>query len=354
MKSIFTSLIATSLTLTAFADQAPSSNKSMSKDKDMMMTDPNPMARWGTKDDSNVFLSGEVLFLQVLGAETQSSYTFWSATGVPTQEVDTFKPFKYTFQPGFRVALGYNTNYDGWDTAIIYTGLFYKKTNDFSILTNVVTTNPYPDSLGTVSYTYNYQQVDLDLGRMFKVSKHLKLRPHVGIRGMWLTQKGVITETFSGFKAVSGGGLGRAGSKKITGNLYGLEAGLNTVWMLSKEFSVYADLGFSSLVNSQGTIAKQDSNSTTVGDYFSNDIYKPMARLINGYDLSLGFRWDKNFSDDSYHVGINLGYELHTYTNINNPQIELDNTGFAGIGSPLLEEPDFSLQGVALGLRFDF
>jgi hypothetical protein len=124
--------------------------------------------------------------------------------------------------------------------------------------------------------------------------------------------------------------------------------------MLSKEFSVYADLGFSSLVNSQGTIAKQDSNSTTVGDYFSNDIYKPMARLINGYDLSLGFRWDKNFSDDSYHVGINLGYELHTYTNINNPQIELDNTGFAGIGSPLLEEPDFSLQGVALGLRFDF
>lgn len=279
-------------------------------------TDPNPLDRFGTKASYNAYFTGEAVWFKPLNQEvTQASTTS-----------EAF--FDNNFQLGLRLTFGVNTNYDGWDTYASYTALRYSHTNPGFI-------DQQNGQLDTaIKLNYDVNLADFDLGRMFKVSKKLSLRPHLGVRAFWLTQKEKLSFDL----------LSQNYKKKISSTLAGLEGGIDTLWKFSKGFSLFGNLAFASLVNTQKTSNHGSSYSF---------IRESSSFIIPALDFCIGLRWDINFSNDMYHFAFISGYEQHVYFNINQNSDLVQNTGNL---SPymLLESPDFALQGLSVGVRFDF
>jgi Legionella pneumophila major outer membrane protein precursor len=336
----------TLISTSVFADS------NMSKNVAMPPQDPNPSARYGTNHKSNWFLQGEAVWFKPLNQEI-AEYSYAESSNEHNSH-STY--FQNAFQPGYRLELGYNTSFDGWDVLFQFTGFNYKHTNPF-LIDNPENAPPLSRT-GSISYKYIFYQGDLDLGRMLKISKHLKARPHVGIRGLWLTQDGFKTysDQISPFKS------GYTDEKKLKGTLIGTEAGVDGIWMIAKQFSIYANAELATLVNSQKlTYNSFDPYHDITSKYYTNK----SSRIIFGYDFSIGLRWDMNFSHDNYHLGINLGYEQHCLINVNSFTEELQGI-FVKNGSiddqsfierrkvPLIADADFTLQGLAVGARFDF
>lgn len=312
MKNIVTSTIALALSITAFADDAMNTQTNPMP----AQMDPNPSARWGTKDRGNFFIQGEVLWIKPLGMnfsglnESSASY------------------FSNEFTTGERVGIGYNTSYDGWDAVLEYTGFNYHHNNTGSSI------GGFSSVSGNTKYTYYFNQGDLDIGRMMKVSRKIKMRPHAGIRVLWLNEKVSFDYALDNDYTY----------QKNKNTLAGLELGLDSVWMFAKEFGAYVNLGLTSMVNQQKTIGF----FTSPTEYYKSNYG---SKIISGYDIKVGIRWDRNFSDDKYHFGINFGYEQHSLINVN------------GLGSFFVAEAssnvamfdsDFTWQAIALGARFDF
>lgn len=277
--------------------------------------DPNPSARWGTHRAGNFFIQGEVLWIKPLGLDFKDTPGFFSSS-------TTYRYFQNNFTTGERVSVGYNTSYDGWDAVLEYTGFNYHHNNSgviSGLLSNLTT---------TTKHAIYFNQGDLDFGRMMQVSRKLKMRPHVGARVLWLSQRSTISDV-DGFN-----------SDKLKNTLGGLELGVDSVWMFAKEFGVYANLGVTTLVNQAKNIVTNSSPSRQATSYGS--------KVVNGYDVKVGIRWDRNFSNDNYHFGINFGYEQHNIINLNAkvPSFFADSSGFV--------DPDFTWQAIALGGRFDF
>lgn len=333
-------LILSSLTtLSIFAD-APQQTPTMPMQTSQQ--DPNPSARFGNKDKSGVFLTGEALWFKPIQKIVKGvKYTDASATNVNS----TVSYFNHKFAPGYRVALGYNTPYDGWDLLLSYTGFNYKHNNPYSY--DITQAQPVAkddiwDRSGKLKATYYYNLGDLDMGRMFKVSKHLNLRPHAGIRSLWLTQKlhySFDTEP----KYVI---------QKQSGTLVGLVGGIDGLWKFAKEFSIYANFAVACLVNSQKFSYKTTSEDQNIpGSYRSvNNSTNYGTNVVTNLDTFIGLRWDRSFSNDDYHFGINLGYEIHDYINLNQEV----GSNFTETKTTYASGQDFAIQGVALGARFDF
>lgn len=319
MKLIVSSLLGCMLVSHTFAD-AGSSNDTCHA--------INPLARFGVKGSENLYFTGEAIWFKPAQMQLTSQRQITSSPFVIKESY-----FEQKFAPGFRVSVGYNTPYNGWDLNVIYTRLEYKHNNhqDFSVPVELRSASEAP---GTVTLKYNYNQGDLDMGRMFRVSRKLKIRPHFGIRALWLHQKREYNTVYGSYNYYS--------SDKTKNTLVGLLAGADIHFCLSKEFTLYALAGGSTLVNSAKRSFANYQNSietTTVSDGYK-------SRVIANLDLTMGLRWDRNFSDDRFHLGINLGWEQHNFVNINQRTPSPSN--------PNAFVYDFAWQGIALGARFDF
>lgn len=383
MKSLLTTIVLTAMSLhTVYGEQTMTQTQNSQ--------DPNPQARFGTRRSWNMYLTGEALWLKPLNAGYVGYVTSYNNTintpqnySFQNQTVD-WKARSNEFQPAFRVALGYNTPFGGWDLALIYTRLDYKHNNQYdreviggnftgnisdTTLVSTYNNGIYTTNIqGTDGYKLTYNVGDLDLGRMFKVSKRLKLRPHLGIRGVWLTQKDdlpAVNQTGRYFTNTNFNSSQISGPTnnyyKLKSTMIGLECGMDSLWNLSKQFSIYANVGLSSLVNTQSYKAFFDQFYTTTNYTQSGASGTPSVssvaraqtqtdtswskttRLTNNLDYALGLRWDMNFCNDAFHIGINCGYEHHTYY--------ISNVTFTGYG---IGSTDFNLQGISLGARFDF
>lgn len=287
-----------------------------SLDKTIEPSDPNPSDRFGTKAPYNAYFTGEAVWFKPLNQE------------VTQQTLSSQNFFTNEFQLGLRLTFGINTNYDKWDVYTSYTALRYSHVNAGYITTNSANTDI------TIKLNYDVNLADFDLGRCYKISRKLSLRPHLGVRTFWLTQKERLTSLASNQSYV----------KKILSHFTGLEGGLDTLWKFSSGFSLYGNIGVASLVNAQKVKNKQPSY-----DFVSTT----STSIIPALDFSLGIKWDINFADNLYHFGFTAGYEQHIYFNINKNYAL--SSAFSNLASYcLLESPDFSLQGLCVGARFDF
>lgn len=288
----------------------------------------NPLARYGIKGDENIFLTGEALWFKPSQVQLTSQRVVQASS--PTRERTSY--FEHKFSPGMRVSVGYNTPYNGWDISAIYTYLKYKHNNAQTY--TLAQGSGASEASGTISLKYLYNQGDLDMGRMFRVSRKLKIRPNFGIRALWLTQQrdyntqNVSTLLFS--------------KDKIKNTLTGVLAGGDMHFCLAKQFTLYAQVAASALLNTAKREFSSYANSVLDETVATN--YN--SRILANSDFALGLRWDKNFNKNRFHMGINLGWEQHNFININQRDQNPNNSN-AFIY-------DFSWQAVALGARIDF
>jgi Legionella pneumophila major outer membrane protein precursor len=331
MKKIQKAFLVSSFVSMLHADQAIDSIKTASPE------DPNPLARLGTGRSTNWFVGGEAVWLKPLGTNNSSFKDQLSNDAYTISlSIDS-----YNFQPAFRLLAGFNTNYDGWTTKIIYTNLNYKHNNPYFFLRHAHPPYSARNNEGVTTYTIHMNLGDLDLSRRYKISRHFDLSPHVGIRGLWLKRRGLFTN-----KNYLNERTGYA-DFILKDQLIGIECGLDSFYKLPKNFTVFAKLGLAGLVDKQKTTQKIKSSTLPVDYSILNAELQSSTRIVTNVDISVGLMWNHYFSKDRYMLGIEAGYEQHNYLNIQSY------TNFERFNQTITDS-NFALQGISVGARIDF
>lgn len=265
------------------------------------------------------------------------------------------KEVNFKWDWGFKVGVGYNDwTHDEWDMQLYYTWFRANKKDSAAITTTSALSaidggiDPFftfpnnigasPFQSGQIDWKINYSMFDLDLGRGYMVSKHLAMRPHVGVKGGWIDQK--IAGSFTSFT-----GLTTAYTAK--NNFWGVgpSGGVSTKWELGNWethfFSLFGDFS-GAWMWGHWTVHHSFDDEALVPQRFTG-LNKDLGALM--VQAFMGFGWETNLGDDSFHLGVRLGYEVQQWFNQN--QMFPPDEGFR-------YNYDLTLQGGTLDFRFDF
>lgn len=258
--------------------------------------------------------------------------------------------------PGFRIGVGGNFSYDGWDLAAAWTYYHNSSTNSVSVFTNGTTlgllsvflTDANP-GIPTASATWklNYNALNLDLGRAFYVSKGLSLRPFISSETVWMHRWFAVNyglEDAGNLNIVNTPGKYR-GRANFWGT--GPRAGMDTKWYLGcTGLNLTSNLALSMLYGEFKTSAmcvQSPVNSLRV-DY-TNKYWSAIPHL----QILFGLGWESCFCSDQYFLSFSAGWELNKFWDVNrflnaSPNVETLLATSSGI----------FMQGLTFRTKFDF
>lgn len=312
----------------------------------------------------------EFLWLRAVEDGLEYAFEINRNNGNPTYSP---KGQDFQFDPGFRVGLGYNFGYDGWD---LHLGYMWHYTHP-----NTSINGQYVDGRGTVGWLLtilpvndgslaylgyesaksNWQNQfnawDLDLGRNFYVGKHLAVKPTLGLKATIIRQHLHLffnqtdrrdpqqnnqydiewNEVRSRFKSRFWG--------------VGPKVGFSGEWELGSGFSLMGQFHTAALYGESTrkadilaiAVADRVDDPSEVGlnqgGYLSSDAY----RLRMMAHTAIGLEWSRCFWN-WMNFQIHLGWEAEYWWN------QMDFISFVD-ASP---NHDLSLTGINAGLRFEF
>ncbi|PCI92325.1 MOMP family protein [Candidatus Aerophobetes bacterium] len=274
---------------------------------------------------------------------------------------------------GFKVGIGYKYDHDGWDSHLEYT---YFRPSDSSRTTvaapaglialrgnSLVSEDNLTDSSGgfqfcttaTSDFQYQYDNINLEIGRNYFVSRSLSLRPHVGLRTLWLDLQQTTRYT-GGDNILSNGEvavtfLGNNTVEVVDRSDFwglGLRTGFDTKWHLTNGFSIFGDVSGALLWGRFETRMRTTFSPTPANLHnLRNDFH----RIVPAVNLILGLAYDQYIYNDKQHIGISLGYDTQYLWRVNQMMVPNFNAS-APTASSVSE--DVSIQGVTFEIRWDF
>lgn len=325
----------------------------------------NPPAR-PLCEDYDFNFSGAVLFWQanevIPTGVVNTATSFVTINDAVNLQDAKVKHIEFDYDPGFRLGIDFDTAYDGWDLGLTWTSLESKGSRDVSASGNkeIFATQANPQlatfltGIPTSAFIYrqmrshlkiHLNQLDLDLGREFFVSKHLTMRPHIGLRTTWIRQflkvdyNPPVTSAFLSIVPA----IDTSQKNKWWG--IGIESGLDMLWMFGKGVSLYGTIAAAIESGFQKVIVKQSSEAGVIFEDERDSVRNSHPIL----DLQLGLRWDHGFKQDSYNFGLFGGWEHHTYFSQNQFHNEL-----SPVGKYVANQGDLSYQGWTIGAHLAF
>lgn len=369
-------LLATSIITFANFAQAQSDTHTQIRDLDNRVTALeqrkaaagmiNPPGRPQVRGGWDLFVYGDLLYWNA--HENGLNYAIKNTGATNNLSNAEVKNIHGKWNWGFRVGAGYNLPHDGWDTRLTwlrFTDTAHKRShvsgNDALFPTLAPSTDPLiQDSFcqkANARWTLRLDQLDLDTGREFFVSKWLTLRPHFGLRCDWIRQK--LNTEYKNLDLVARPNEVEVKLKDRWWGL-GLEGGLDTQWGLGSGWSIFGNLATAIIYGfHQSKVEDEDSpaalNSSNGASSLPRGDY---AHVSNSYrvshpilDLQGGLRWDNMFDDDRYHLGLQIAWEHHVYFSQNQLMNFSDDFNF---GKFVTNQGDLTLQGWTFSARFDF
>ncbi|MBX7067153.1 MAG: hypothetical protein K1X28_07975 [Parachlamydiales bacterium] len=295
--------------------------------------------------------------------DLSASATYWKAEQDGTEwasilsvapegeENFNFRRIDFNWNWGFKAGIGYNMmQHDEWDTQLFYSwfhtnhqssiDLPQSNTPSAGILAIFTTPSDINGSAlraGKIYWKIKYNMFDWELGRGYRVSKHLSMRPHIGAKSGWIYQN-----VHGYYTAYSNHSTPFLAKNEFWG--IGPSGGINTKWGLksTKEhfISLLADFGGSWMWGHWKVLHKYKKNGTP--EEFSN-----LSQNLGAFNLQvlMGLGWDTNFNNDRCHFSIRLGYEVQHWFN----QLQ-----FLPPGDTIRFNYDLTLQGGTFDVRLDF
>jgi len=322
----------------------------------------NPPGRPQVRDGANLFLFGDLIV--------------WNAheNGLPVAVVNKGSSLNLShsravtvhsdWDAGFRVGVGYNLPHDGWDLSLSWLRFntdgdkkIHAHSNTFVYPSRIAPSDPvggfFSCAKASSRWRVHLNQLDLDLGREFFVSKWLTMRPHFGVRTDWIRQK--WNTEYRNFPLSFFSPPNRVESEyKDQWWGIGLEGGLDTQWGLGAGWSLFGNLS-TAIIYGFHTLKYEDEDSPATAATASNGDF---VKLHNTYrvshpvlDLVMGLRYDYMFYNDRFHVGLALGWENHIYFNQNQFPVFVDDVAK---GVFVSNQGDLTYQGWTVAARFDF
>lgn len=347
-KTALVALVA--LTASATADDMSKSGNGQMKqrhDSGMMNVSAYPMI-----DSHKWDLFGDALYWHV--AEGGTEWAQVNKNESATVGESNVKHVDFNWNWGFKVGIGYNSmKHDEWDTQLYFTWLHASRkqtaaiaaaataTPNHGIVSLFTTPSTIGESLfkeGTINWKIHFNMFDWELARNYYVSKHLALRPHIGLKGGWINQ-----HAQGHFQAFDN----RLQTFHMDNDFWGVgpRGGVNTKWNLGNInthfFSMLGDFS-GALMWGHWSIDQRYSDAVNLTQKSDNRDRNQMASVLQAF---FGLGWDANFHSDQCHFSMKLGYELQYWFAQN--QLWQPN-GFNTLHG------DLTLQGGTLEIRFDF
>jgi hypothetical protein len=318
----------------------------------------NPPGRPQVRDGADLFLFGDLFY--------------WNAheNGLPVAVINEgsdvnlsdadAKVIHSDWDFGFRLGVGYNLPHDGWDVNLTWLRFHthgHKRVHADSDEFIFPTRAHAGDLINTVCdkshshWKLHLNQLDLDLGREFFVSKWVTLRPHFGLRTDWIYQK--WDTDYRNFTGIATPNEIEAEYKDNWWGM-GLEAGLDTQWGLGGGWSLFGNMtgailyGFHDM-NYEDEVSPPQDYTNSKGKFADVDFSYRVSHPV--LDLMMGLRYDCMFSDDRFHFGIEAGWEHHIYFSQNQFPVFVDD---ASLGDFVTNQGDLTFQGWTIAARFDF
>jgi len=347
--------------------------------------------------DCGFFISAD--FLYWYARETKLSY---AAEFIMKPAVDVLPPFnpdtriaafptdyKYlntSWDPGFRIGLGWNMGCDGWDLSANWT--YYHNHRKDSCSVPVFTgDSPLEGETGlcdrwnnmslfgtpiwdrvSAKWSLHFNQIDLELGRKYWLSPCFTMRPYAGLRGAWSKTKfNVKGELGPKFIAPDIDERMESSTDNSNSRLWGVgfTTGIQPTWYFCRSLSLFSNLDASLLWGRfKGQQSEQifkceaEQRQPEVAVIFdqqqtaSNHFYT-MQPII---DLAIGLRWESNWCCDRFRTELDLGWEHHVWFDYGNRYLISDTSGGANPVFKTYTEVDSNLimGGFVLRLRVDF
>lgn len=245
---------------------------------------------------------------------------------------------------GFKVGIGYNSMHDGWDLNLLWTHYHGKAHNNVDADTEdneallplwSAYAMPTPGATQGILFATSINShwrlkldvIDLELGKEFWTSKHLSLRPHIGLRGAIVDQHYQI-DHFGGSWGTNFSGSNYTNEVELKNEFkgVGVRGGLNTEWVLScgcgpcpSQWSLFGNVALS-LLYGRYEVDHDEYNRLAVNPFTRTDVLDTedhfhAARAIA--DLALGIQWSTLFQDNNYGFDLALAWEQHIFWNQN-------------------------------------
>lgn len=315
-------------------------------------TDAIPSARFEAKNGIELYTSAEALLFHL----RQDDYPIGYLTNVqnPPQEGASYQDQQFHYRQhwkwGFRLVAGYHFKHDSWDleadylrfTAAWNQGIIVPSTDPFRLVAGVQVNNIYDaaNKAGSFRWSVNLNQWDLIQSKTFRFSEYFRFKPGLGLRNLILGQ-GFTTHVVNEQNAA----LTSKNSVHFWG--MGVLATLDTIWSLNRQFSIYGKVGLSSMFGHYSSRLYDEITLYPATLTYPKNLHKNSKSCL---DLAIGAQFDKNFYNDKFHLGINVGFEQHSYFNMNKSLYGFyQATNYGGSSGR-----DFVMQGFTFGLRADY
>jgi len=315
---------------------------------------------------------------------TQTRTTPPIGTGTPTVVESRVKSPHFRWDWGFRLGLGYNLPCDCWGIAVYWTHIHAhtrsRNREGFTPFTGPGTpTAFFTPAWGFVGYNTDgdptgidltrahwkmrLDMLDVELGRPFCVSQCLTIRPHIGVRAVWLNQRYRIENFVVDVPTLGTETLVQEVRLKSDYEAVGLRGGLDTQWDLGCGMSLYGSAAASVVYGNFDLRSRDRYRTTATVTFFEFDVEQKhnvcACRAIT--DAGIGLRWRTCLCGDSMAVTLQIGWEHHLFINKNmfedftalnddpafNPEL-------GEVKNPAFPKGDLCLKGVTFSARFDF
>lgn len=269
--------------------------------------------------------------------------------------------FKY--QPGFKVGLGMNLDWDHWDTYLEYTWLRGNHKTHTSLTPSgtkiLYPTWQIPDASapkyydGKENWQLHMDLLDLELARHYSVGTQLSFRPYFGARAAWIRQ-----DIHVDYLNVTSIALSRKNVyiiEKSHSWAVGPRIGLTSDWMLGKCFKIYGDGSLDILYTQYTNLSFSQKATSANGTVISGSLYsikqKDDHHLRAHLDLELGFGWGTYFADNKWHIDFIAGYEYQVFFNQNMFRSFVDDQA---LGKAISPHGNLYIHGLTATARLDF
>lgn len=309
------------------------------------------------KNGANFFITGEFLWWK--GIQENLNYATSGVLVQPgTSLTSSGKVHKvdHSWNPGFRVGLGYYPGHDGWDLYARYTW-YYSSSRDIASRQdgNMVPIGLSLDSLTNMTVTgithaksswdLHYNTIDLELGRNFFLSKFVKTRLFAGLRGTWNSQD--WKTHYRSNQVAFGSGSPLPGNilvdqKEDTWGI-GIRMGVNGTWTFYKGWSIVSDVSFAGVWVDYDNHRKDTITQTGIGTAITTNIKSDPNSTLFNLELMLGLRGEWWMYNEAFHLSTQVGWENQIWLDYGN-FIYLNHSG----------NGDLTFSGITARLRFDF
>jgi len=293
----------------------------------------NETSRFDATNGIHAFITGEFLYWRA-----QEDGLFYAQTGAGnfggqlqvSEMTGPLKTVDPSWDPGFRIGIGYNISRDKIDIQTFWTRFRTNKKDEINerlfplwgvnSTKQDIISETHQTSFASGDWRCNLDVLDLEIGRSSWFGKHFSFRFLLGARGAWIDQRFIIKYRYYDGHDIPFDQTTEAKSDFKAG---GLRSGFDLRYGLKKGFSLFSNASFSMLyarfdaryINTAINLEYVVNENTQSA--LSSNLKDKFNLGIGQIQYTIGLKWDKYFARDKSHIGLQLGWEQNIFAQAN-------------------------------------